>query len=63
MVNLVNVVYPRGILLTLTAPGDALVDMISDRGSTPLASTKKTAPLRADFLLQSAYLQGFLDTI
>jgi len=30
----------RGILQTLTAPGDAPEDKVSDRGSTPLASTK-----------------------
>jgi len=30
----------KGIDKTRAAPGEALVDVVSDRGSTPLASTK-----------------------
>jgi len=32
----------KGITKTRAAPGEALVEMVSDRGSTPLASTKKS---------------------
>lgn len=37
---------PKGTKQTLSAPGDVSEDMISDRGSTPLTSTKnKQIPL------------------
>jgi len=31
----------KGITKIRTAPGEALVEMVSDRGSTPLASTRR----------------------